>query len=153
MEALGGVINDQPSRRHPPAAHYSHIYPINEKKKNRHNSDRKKTRSHAEYSCWLVTTTKMPTLVSNVKKALFYSKALFIDSFESFKILLRWKFDLMLSCTITKNRFSTFQGSVYRMLQFWKVHSATRFTCTQINQTVCSRIDFDRIGRAGLFLF
>lgn len=33
MEALGGVINDQPSRRLPPAAHYSHIYPINEKKK------------------------------------------------------------------------------------------------------------------------
>lgn len=32
MEALGGVINDQPSRRLPPAAHYSHIYPINEKK-------------------------------------------------------------------------------------------------------------------------
>lgn len=96
MEALGGVINDQPSKRLPPAAHYSHIYPINEK--NRHNSHRKKTRSHAEYSCWLVTTTaKISTLVSNVKKHCFTLKLCLLINL---KALLKWKCDLMLSCKI-----------------------------------------------------
>lgn len=60
MEALGGVINDQPSRRLLPAAHYSHIYPINETKQKKQKTDKTHTEKQGHMQRTVADNKKCP---------------------------------------------------------------------------------------------